>query len=72
MKASYRKYAAIRDSLGLNDLAVSRESGVATATLSNWKATVDERQGGYRPKVENLSKLAKALGCEVLDLMEED
>ena len=71
MRASYEKYALIRDAMGLNDKAVSDESGVATATLSNWKATVDERQAGYRPKIDALAKIAKVLKCDVTDLLEE-
>lgn len=66
MRASYANYSVIRDKRGMTDYAVAQESGVATATISAWKA------GDYRPKVEKLSDIAAVLKCDIMDLMEED
>lgn len=59
----YEKYAAIRDEKGLSDYEVSKMSGVSTATLSCWK------KGSYKPKVDKLQKIAKAIGCELEELL---
>ena len=71
MRASYEKYARLRDEQDLTDYEVSQQSGVAASTLSNWKATVDERQAGYRPKIDSLARIAKVLRCDITDLIEE-
>lgn len=61
---SYKKYALIRDSKGLTDYSVSKQSGVARATLSAWKA------GKYEPKTDKLARIASALQCDVSELIE--
>lgn len=61
----YKDYAKIRDEKGLTDYAVSKASGVSTATLTSWK------QGIYTPKVDKVKKLADALGVKVSDLIGE-
>ena len=48
----YQKYAELRDSRGLTDYAVSKQSGVARSVLSDW------RNGKHSPNVENLTKIA--------------
>ncbi len=65
-RASYEKYAEIRDSLGMTDYKVAKISGVGTATTSNWKT------GKYTPKQENLQKIATALGVPVERLLDGD
>ena len=62
--SSYDKYAAIRDSKGLTDYRVGKDSGVGTATLSNWK------NGKYVPKIENLMKIADYLGISIDEISE--
>lgn len=48
----YEKYAELRDNAGVTDYEVAKNTGVSTATLSNWKA------GRYTPKVDKLQKIA--------------
>lgn len=57
--ASYAVYAELRDSAGMNDFAVSKETGIAPATLSEWKRL------GASPKVDKLLKLAQLFGVPV-------
>ena len=45
--SSYEKYAAIRDGKGLTDYRVAKDTGIGTATFSNWK------NGKYQPKPIN-------------------
>lgn len=49
---SYEKYAAIRDKKGVSDYQVWKDTGIATATLSDWK------NGISKPKVDKLRILA--------------
>ena len=48
----YEKYASLRDKKGVTDYEVSKQTGIATATLTSWK------QGVYTPKVDKLLLLA--------------
>lgn len=52
----YEKYAEIRDRHGFNDSRVAKETGIATATLSEWKAKK------YEPKIDKLIKIADLFG----------
>lgn len=61
----YKDYAKIRNQQGLSDYLVSKETGVATATLTAWK------NGSYTPKIEKLIKIAKFLDTNVEDLIPE-
>lgn len=49
----YKKYAELRDKRNLTDYRVAAETGISTATLSNWK------NGNYVPKFDKLLLLAK-------------
>lgn len=62
----YRKYAELRDKRGVTDYRVSLDTGISTATLSNWKA------GNYSPKFDKLLILAKYFGVPVEYFAEED
>lgn len=55
----YQKYAELRDAAGLTDYQVAKDTGIATATLSEWK------KGTYTPKVDKLAKLAQYFGVDV-------
>lgn len=55
----YERYAQLRDERGLTDYAVAKETGVATATLSCWKA------GEYKPKTDKLLALARFFGVPI-------
>ena len=61
---SYEKYASIRDKRNLTDYQVSKGTGIATATLSDWK------NGVSKPKVDKLKVLADFLGVTIEDLLE--
>lgn len=55
----YLRYAALRDKKGITDYRVSKETGISTVTLSNWK------QGNYAPKLDKLLILAKYFDVSV-------
>ncbi len=61
----YEKYASIRDAKGVTDYWVSKESGVATATLTSWK------QGVYTPKLDKILLIASVLDVPLEALLEE-
>ena len=48
----YDKYRKLRDSKGVTDYEVWKNTGIDKATLSRWK------HGNYTPKVENIIKIA--------------
>ncbi len=55
----YEAYSAIRDEKGVTDYQVSKATGVATATISEWK------KGTYTPKLEKLMKIADYFGVTI-------
>ena len=61
---NYAKYAHIRSQKNLTDYQVSKDTGIATATLSDWK------NGVSKPKVDKLKILANYLGVTIEDLLE--
>ena len=61
----YKKYADLRDQHGLTDYRVAMDTGISTATLSNWKA------GNYTPKFDKLLTLAKYFNVPVEYFAEE-
>ena len=61
---SYEKYARIRDEKHLTNYRVSKDTGIATATLSDWK------NGVSKPKVDKLKILANYLGVTIEDFLE--
>ncbi|MBQ0113319.1 MAG: helix-turn-helix transcriptional regulator [Bacteroidales bacterium] len=58
----YERYSKIRDSKGLNDSKVSKGTGVAKATLSDWK------NGKTQPKLNKLQAIADFLGVKLTDI----
>lgn len=62
----YAKYAELRDAKGYKDSEVSKETGVAQTTLSEWK------KGTYQPGVEKLIKLADFFGVTLDELVRSD
>lgn len=52
----YKKYAELRDEVGVTDYEVGKKTGIATSTFSNWKA------GRYSPKTDKLKKIADYFG----------
>lgn len=61
---SYEKYASIRDRNNLSDYQVSKDTGIATTTLYDWK------NGVSRPKVDKLRVLATYLNVSIEDLLD--
>lgn len=55
----YEAYSAIRDEKGVTDYQVSKATGVATATISEWK------KGTYTPKIDKLKKIADYFGVSI-------
>lgn len=55
----YSKYAELRDKRGLTDYRVSKDTGLSTVMLSNWK------QGHYKPKADKLKILAEYFGVPI-------
>lgn len=60
----YSNYSKMRDDAGITDAEVARRSGVAKATLTEWK------KGTYTPKTDKLRRIAVALGATIDDLIE--
>ena len=54
----YSKYAKIRDSKGLTDNAVAKETGITQSTIYDWKQRAQENpKAGL--SIQNLSTIAK-------------
>lgn len=62
----YAKYAKLRDAKGVTDYRVAQDTGIATATLSEWK------NGTYKPKVDKLLVLAKYFDVSIEELIQDD
>ena len=61
---SYEKYASIRDAKGVSDYQVWKDTGIATATLSDWK------NGISKPKTDKLKILADYFMVSIDDFLE--
>ena len=62
---SYEKYAAIRDKKGVTDYQVWKDTGIATATLSDWK------NGISKPKTDKLKILADYFDVKIECFLEQ-
>lgn len=62
----YKEYARLRNERGITDYKVAKDTGISTATLSNWK------NGAYRPKIDKLLIIADYFGVSVEDLIKND
>ena len=51
--SSYENYAKLKEAKGVNDFAVSKATGIAPATMSDWK------NGRTEPKIDKLQKIAE-------------
>lgn len=67
VKASYEKYAKLRDAREMNDYQVSKEiKELSTAYLTNWK------MGRNYPKIDKLMLLGKFFNVSAEFFMEDD
>ena len=55
MKTAYENYCIVRYKMGYTDYKVAKETGIGTATMSNWK------NGKYVPKSDKIQKIATLL-----------
>lgn len=56
---TYEKYHDLLEKTGKTSYQVSKDTGISTATLSNWK------QGNYQPKLNKLKLIAEYFGVSV-------
>lgn len=63
---SYKKFEALLKQKDLKPADVSKETGIATSTLTNWK------QGKYTPKSDKLQKIADFLDVPITYFYDED
>ena len=61
---SYPKYAKFREKKGVTDYEVSKNTGVPTSTLSNWKS------GRYIPKADKMKLISDYFGISLEDLLD--
>ena len=62
----YEKFQMLLDKTNNTAYQVAKETGVSTATLSNWK------NGNYIPKTDKLKKIADYFGITVDELISEE
>lgn len=55
----YKKFEKLLNDRGVSAYQVSKDTGIATATLSEWK------NGTYTPKADKLMKLAEYFGVSI-------
>lgn len=55
----YEKFLGLLEQTGKTPYQVSKDTGISTATLTNWK------QGNYQPKTDKLKILADYFGVTV-------
>lgn len=56
VRESYLKFEKLLNERGLTAYQVSKDTGIATSTLTEW------RKGSYRPKLEKMAILANYFG----------
>jgi len=59
----YEKYERLKEAKEVSNYQVSKETGIAEATLSEWK------NGKYAPKIESLKTLAKYFDVPLTELI---
>ncbi len=62
----YSRYSVLRDKKGVSDYEVSKQTGISTSTLTNWK------YGRYNPKVDKLKILADYFGVSIEYFLDEE
>ena len=61
----YKKFEDLLKQYGISAYQVSKATGVAGSTMTNWK------KGVYKPKVDKLMAIAKFFGVPVEYFLEE-
>lgn len=64
----YAKYAEVRDSKGMNDLAVARKTGVPQSTIYDWRQR-SEKNPDAGISVAHLVRIAQALDVGIEELV---
>lgn len=59
----YKKYVELRNERNFTDYKVSKETGIAKSTFTDWK------NGRSKPKVEKLKKIAELFNVTVDELI---
>lgn len=62
----YKKFAYLLEKSNKTAYQVSKDTGISTATLSNWK------NGNYCPKTDKLKILADYFGVSIEYFLEEE
>lgn len=62
----YKKFAELLEKNNKTAYQVAKDTGISTATLSNWK------KGVYTPKVDKLRTLANYFGVTIEYFLEEE
>jgi transcriptional regulator with XRE-family HTH domain len=66
VKNLYKDFEALLKDKNITPYKVSKETGIATSTLTEWK------KGTYTPKVDKLMKIADYLGVALEELIKEE
>lgn len=61
----YQKFYELLDKNKITPYQVAKDTGVSTATLTEWK------KGTYQPKVDKLKKLADYFGVSIEYFLED-
>jgi len=61
----YQKFLELLSTKGKTAYQVSKDTGISTATLSNWK------NGNYKPKADKLKTLADYFNVPITYFLEE-
>lgn len=59
----YQKFLNIISEKGISPYRVAKDTGISTATMSDWK------MGRYKPKLDKLQKIATYLGVSLEELI---
>lgn len=62
----YDNFRQIIEKKGITPYRVAKETGIATATMSDWK------NGKYIPKIDKLRKIATYLDVPIEELIETE
>ena len=61
----YQKFSDLLEERNITPYQVSKDTGIATATLTEWK------KGTYSPKLDKLKKLADYFGVSIEYFLED-